>query len=276
MIQDEELSEDLVATADELRARAGIRSVISPSSRIPRAQEIAEALANYNETPLPPLSVSPEPAEEHPPSPRTPPEWEYDDEEQPEEPQPDDPVDPMLLQFVTPSTVPQLLQRVGPVSPETPYQLSALDILGPRHAHGFDATAEEALESDIDAVDSGDHLDLQQSHNGLPSRQNDVLPYSGGDLLESTPRQGPFAFDFLPHTPFAPSPRAPPRPRSCPPQLDLPVYVAPRTPPIPLKTTREIAIQAGPEYAHEPSYTSVAVQTKVDLDQQVHAREAPL
>lgn len=61
--------EDLLATASRLRATV---PQISPSSRLPRAQELAAALAAHTETPLPSLSGSPVEVEERVPSPQTP------------------------------------------------------------------------------------------------------------------------------------------------------------------------------------------------------------
>lgn len=258
------------ATANELRAKAG---QVSPSSRLPRAQEIALALAEQSETPVPSLSASPEaPIWEHPPSPHTPPEWDLEEDgELDQQHSSDDAVHPgPWLRFTSPSSVPQLLQPLITMSPDATFDLSALDMLDPRRIVEF-ASIEpaEVAESDTDAVDSGDHPDLQQPHDDLPSRQ-DVLPDScdehEGLTLQadtSSPSHGrPF---------MQGSTRRPSRARSCPPSAPLLVYSPPRpsllesrvitvdqaTSPSP-RTFESVAVQASPE--SEDS----AVQVKVD------------
>lgn len=286
MLEDRQLAEDMRATVHDLRARAGTN--VSPTSRVPRAQDIAQSLASLSASPAPSLSASPEITEEReqPPSPHTPPPWDWSDDEE---------VHQYLgfsgahtyMPFGSPSTAPHLLQPVITLSPGASCELSALMMPDAQDAADFasvdahevsehEAEGEAETEGGADAVGSGDHPSLPQDQGDLPSRQD---PEVNADTQEQQAELSSAAAGTETPQPAPQRPRLrlnssltslPLRPGSCPPLLPLTTYIPPRTPPVPAapaippvvpKTFVEEAVQACVEVP-ERVYASVAVQTR--------------
>ncbi|GJE94518.1 hypothetical protein PsYK624_106880 [Phanerochaete sordida] len=235
ILEDQQLAEDMRATAHDLRARAGTH--VSPSSRIPRAQDIMASLASLSDAPLPSLSASPEPAEEHerPPSPYTPPPWDWSDDE--DAPYPahgsnfgggagfgGGGAGPTLLHFGSPGTAPHLLQPLLSLSPGAPYELSALDVPDATRAADFaaderevhDAHDENAHEEsaheesaheesggggargDAGAGGRGDHPGLPAAHGGLPGRQDEAAGADDASSIDTWHDAPPVSADVPP------------------------------------------------------------------------------
>ncbi|EKM58081.1 uncharacterized protein PHACADRAFT_206921 [Phanerochaete carnosa HHB-10118-sp] len=262
VVEDEQLAEDLRSTAHDFRERAGVP--VSPTSRLPRVQDIAQSLARLTELPVPSLTRSPDPVEEHPPSPATPPPWDWSDEEE-------DPAQHYIgfdgvhnfLHFGSPSTAPQLFQPLLTVSPEATYELSALDVPDLHRAAEFaSAEVEEVAETDVDAVGGGDHPDLTPTRGDLPSRQ-DAPPSATEERRDvETPVEAPVVPQERPKLRLNSLSSIPSRPDSCPPGVRLSTYLPPREPPIVRKIYMEEAVQAAPEEEVRVVYTSTAIQTR--------------